>query len=115
MGGRENRARDERACDSSFFDNIRDAERWGNEGNFQELAGADGNKQEQGRQSNEANAAYTVREAYATTREIAQFLRVHPKTVERLRKFHGLPFVRIGGSIRYSTERVASWASAQEG
>jgi excisionase family DNA binding protein len=53
-------------------------------------------------------------ESLATTGEVAQYLRVHPKTVERLRRLKGLPCLRIGGRIRYVLSDVTRWASAQE-
>ncbi len=52
--------------------------------------------------------------ALFTTDEIAAYLRVHPKTVERLRRQEGLPCLRIGGSVRYDLSAVISWASARQ-
>jgi excisionase family DNA binding protein len=50
----------------------------------------------------------------ATGEEIAQFLRVHVKTVERWRKQLGLPCLRIGGRVRYVLGDVTRWASARK-
>ena len=48
----------------------------------------------------------------ATSQEVAQYLRVHVKTVERWRRLHGLPCLKIGGRIRYDVSDVTRWASA---
>ena len=53
-------------------------------------------------------------ESLATGEEIAQFLRVHVKTVERWRKLLGLPCLRIGGRVRYVLGDVTRWASARK-
>ena len=53
-------------------------------------------------------------DSLATTPEIAQFLRVHTKTVERWRKRYGLPCLKIGGRIRYDLGDVTRWASARK-
>jgi excisionase family DNA binding protein len=53
-------------------------------------------------------------EPLATGREVADLLRVHPKTVERWRKESGLPCLRVGGSIRFVVSDVFSWASARK-
>lgn len=50
----------------------------------------------------------------ATGEEVAQYLRVHLKTVERWRKTLGLPCLRIGGRIRYVLGDVTRWASARK-
>jgi excisionase family DNA binding protein len=52
-------------------------------------------------------------ESFATGPEVAQFLRVHPKTIERWRKQLGLPCYRLGGRIRYDLGDVTRWASAR--
>jgi excisionase family DNA binding protein len=49
----------------------------------------------------------------ARTEDVAALLRVHPKTVERMRKRDGLPCLRIGGSVRYDLSDVLRWASAR--
>jgi excisionase family DNA binding protein len=46
-----------------------------------------------------------------TTSEVAELLHVHPKTVARLRKCEGLPFLRVGGRIRFDAIQVARWLS----
>lgn len=53
-------------------------------------------------------------ESLATGEEIAQYLRVHLKTVERWRRTLGLPCLRIGGRIRYDLGDVTRWASARK-
>ncbi len=49
----------------------------------------------------------------ARTEDVAALLRVHPKTVERMRKRDGLPCLRIGGSVRHDLSDVLRWASAR--
>lgn len=48
-----------------------------------------------------------------TTAEVAELLRVSQRTVRRLREGGGLPWVRIGGQVRYLREQVAGWVSSQ--
>jgi len=50
----------------------------------------------------------------ATGDEVALYLGVHLKTVERWRKQYSLPCMRIGGRIRYRLQEVAYWASARK-
>jgi excisionase family DNA binding protein len=50
----------------------------------------------------------------ATSQEVAQYLRVHVKTVERWRRLYGLPCLKIGGRIRYDVSDVTRWASAHK-
>jgi len=54
------------------------------------------------------------RYAYLTGEDIAEFLGVHKKTVERWRKKYRLPCMRLGGRIRYSVGDVTRWASARK-
>jgi hypothetical protein len=74
----------------------------------------DTTEQEQARRA--VNMPEDVRhhESLATGEEIAQFLRVHVKTVERWRKQLGLPCLRIGGRVRYVLGDVTRWASARK-
>ncbi|MGD1916820.1 MAG: helix-turn-helix domain-containing protein [Phycisphaerales bacterium] len=46
-----------------------------------------------------------------TTRELAQEWRVSERTIFDLRTNHGLPFVRIAGSIRFARAAVEAWAA----
>ena len=50
----------------------------------------------------------------ATGAEVALYLGVHVKTVERWRKGLGLPCMKLGGRIRYRLQDVAYWASARK-
>ncbi len=49
-----------------------------------------------------------------TVRDVAQFFRVHWKTVEIWRRKDGLPCVRQGGVIRYVLSDVLRWTSERK-
>ena len=51
---------------------------------------------------------------FAKTEDVATIFQVHPKTVERWRKRHGLPCVVAGGTVRYDLSDVLRWASARK-
>ncbi|NTX08950.1 helix-turn-helix domain-containing protein [Myxococcus sp. CA040A] len=54
-------------------------------------------------------------EAYWTTEDVAEFLRVSTKTVGRLRVKRGLPsVVLIDRTRRYSPAAIKAWVAAQE-
>lgn len=44
----------------------------------------------------------------------AMFLGVHPKTVHRWRRSHGLPCVVIGSRVRFRPSDVTKWVSARK-
>lgn len=51
--------------------------------------------------------------ALLTTREVAEWLKIHPGSLGNDRASNrGLPFVRIGSRVRYMTEDVASYLAA---
>jgi excisionase family DNA binding protein len=52
-------------------------------------------------------------EVFGTVHDVARMMKLHWKTVERLRRKSGLPFVRIGGALRYPFSDVLRWASAR--
>ena len=45
-------------------------------------------------------------------KEIAEYLQVHPITVDRLVK-RGMPSLKFGGSVRFDLEDVKKWAKEQ--
>jgi|CXWL01.1.fsa_nt_gi excisionase family DNA binding protein len=49
-----------------------------------------------------------------TLHEVAGYLQVHPKTVQRWIAHAGLPCVRIGKSIRFDPTDVLRWVSAKK-
>lgn len=55
----------------------------------------------------------TLRAELITTREAAEFLGVSERTVRRLRE-KGLPFVTLGGSVRFRVSTLRSWLDRQE-
>ena len=54
-------------------------------------------------------------ERLLSTREVAEYLGIHPKTVARLRKCEGLPFLRVGGRVRFDRVLVARWLHEERG
>jgi len=44
--------------------------------------------------------------AWVTTQELAEYLRLHPKTVLRLAKEHVIPCLRAGQAIRFRPDEV---------
>lgn len=44
-----------------------------------------------------------------TTEELAQQLKVKPSYLDWLRHRHDLPWVRVGGEVRYDTTAVRAW------
>lgn len=47
------------------------------------------------------------------TKELAKVFKVHPLTITRWRE-KGLPFYKIGSSIRFDVEEVKQWVRGQE-
>jgi excisionase family DNA binding protein len=47
--------------------------------------------------------------ALLTTAQAAKWFGVHPKTILRLRRRHGLPCVTIGGALRFPLAQVTRW------
>ncbi len=46
-----------------------------------------------------------------TPKEVAEYLRVHVRTIYRLAKTGRMPSVKVGGSWRFKKETVDSWPS----
>lgn len=49
-----------------------------------------------------------------TPAQFAQAFSMHQKTVYKLRVRDGLPFVRVGGAIRFLREDVLRWLEARK-
>lgn len=49
-----------------------------------------------------------------TIREVADFLRVHPKTISKWIRSRGFPCVRVGARIRFDPSDVTKWVSARK-
>lgn len=47
-------------------------------------------------------------------RDVATFLSLAPSAVYRARREHGLPTVRIGGTLRFRPTSVRAWAAERE-
>ena len=52
--------------------------------------------------------------ARLTTKQVAELLRVHPKTIERWTRTRGLPFKRNGRSLVFLKGGVLQWQDQQE-
>jgi len=48
-----------------------------------------------------------------TKKEVADYLKVTVRQIDILRERHGLPFVKIGGVIRFRIEDVEKWLNSQ--
>ena len=46
-----------------------------------------------------------------TPKEVAEYLRVHVRTIYRLAKSKQIPSLKVGGSWRFMKEDVESWLS----
>jgi excisionase family DNA binding protein len=44
-----------------------------------------------------------------TTKEVADYLRVHPSTVYKLLREHQVPAFRIGSDWRFNKEQIDHW------
>lgn len=53
-------------------------------------------------------------EQLLTTRELAELLRLHTKTIERMARAGRLPSLRVFGRLRYRRSDIASWLAAKE-
>jgi excisionase family DNA binding protein len=49
-----------------------------------------------------------MKEEFLTTDELCEWLKITRRTIERWRK-SGLPFYKIGSSVRFKKEEVLSW------
>jgi len=43
---------------------------------------------------------------FMTTPEVSQLLRVSPRTIKRLMKKKQIPYLKIGGSVRFDRNRI---------
>jgi excisionase family DNA binding protein len=48
-----------------------------------------------------------------TTTEVAELLRCHPRTVYRLVESDSIPYLRIGGLVRFDSEAIEQWLNEQ--
>ena len=60
-------------------------------------------------------SASTADEKLLTTEEAAGLLKVRPQTlcVWRSSKRHGLPYIKVGGCVRYRMGDLLEWLQAQ--
>lgn len=49
-----------------------------------------------------------------TVPEVADFLRLHPKTIYDMAARGDLPCLRIGGRLRFDPSDIATWVSARK-
>lgn len=55
-----------------------------------------------------------MKEEFLTTDELCEWLKTTRRTIERWRK-NGLPFYKIGSSVRFKKEEVLSWIEQNRG
>ena len=55
-----------------------------------------------------------TRARLGTVYDVAALFRVHWKTAELWRRKVGLPYIQVGGVIRYALSDVLAWASARK-
>jgi excisionase family DNA binding protein len=53
-------------------------------------------------------------EELLTVRELAKFLKLHPKTVYEWVARHAVPCIRLGRRVRFSKSDVSRWLQAQK-
>jgi excisionase family DNA binding protein len=53
-------------------------------------------------------------EKLLTVAELAQLLKLNPKTVERMARAGRLPSLRVCGRVRFRPSDIASWLAARE-
>ena len=64
----------------------------------------------EGREAAAAQPAADNRKRLLTENEVAELLRVSPRTLRRWRRQRAVPFYTLpGGAIRYSAEALSSW------
>jgi excisionase family DNA binding protein len=47
-------------------------------------------------------------EEMLTKEELAGFLKIGPRTIDRLRK-EGLPYIKVGSAVRFEKSKVLDW------
>jgi excisionase family DNA binding protein len=52
--------------------------------------------------------------AIMTLEEVAEFLKVHPSTVYRLLRKHGIPAFKMGSDWRFNQDSIERWISERE-
>jgi excisionase family DNA binding protein len=62
----------------------------------------------------EAPRAESPLEKLLTACELAEVLRLHAKTIERMARGGRIPSVRVGGRLRFKPSDIASWLAARE-
>jgi len=55
-----------------------------------------------------------VTEEYLTTKQAAEFLQVKPETMRNWNYFNKIPFVKVGGSVRYKLSDLISFAQQRK-
>lgn len=50
---------------------------------------------------------------FITTKELCEWLKISPNTANNWRR-KGLPYVRVGNTVRYKKEEVEKWIEGQK-
>lgn len=48
-------------------------------------------------------------EKLLTAAEVAEILHVKPNHVYQLRAQHKIPYIKVGGAVRFSEEKIKTW------
>lgn len=48
---------------------------------------------------------------YMTLEELKEFLGVNHQTIYNLRRYWGLPYIKIGSLVRYDRDEIITWMS----
>lgn len=61
----------------------------------------------------ELAAGVSLLEPLLTTKQVAELLQLHPKTVERMARAGRIPSHRVSGRARFQPSDIASWLAAR--
>jgi len=50
-----------------------------------------------------------------TVEELSKYLKLNPNHIYRLKAAHKIPFIQIGGAVRFNKADIEKWLSEQTG
>lgn len=57
-------------------------------------------------------SAQTPERKYMNLEELQEFLGVNHQTVYNFRRFFGLPYIKIGTTVRYDRDEIITWMNS---
>lgn len=54
-----------------------------------------------------------INSEYITTEQLCEWLKIHENTAYNWRKL-GMPYVKVGNTVRYDKEAIKKWLESQE-